>query len=153
MGSGDLPIPAELQALIEAGVWPGDKGAAWRQHSRPLVPAERVRSFAPEESLLILLPPPFVTVRQLVDGGERAFWESAMAAPEEISFDRTVVIGDFGIGSDAPIVLDYRPRAHCPAVLRLRWGQTRGDNHWVEIAPNFAQFAALLGLAAGQRRE
>jgi hypothetical protein len=148
-----FPIPAELRALIASGAWPHDHREAGLQHSRPLVPADRVRAFAPEESSIYLLPPPFMSVRDLVEGAEWSFWESDMVAPDEISFEHTVVIGDFGIGSDAPIVLDYRPDARRPAVLRLRWGETRGDNHWVGVAADFARFAARLGLSPGDRRD
>ena len=31
-----------------------------------------------------------------------------LAAPAEIDFDLGLVIGNFGLGSDAPILLDYR---------------------------------------------
>jgi hypothetical protein len=110
-----FPIPAELRALIASGAWPHDHREAGLQHSRPLVPADRVRAFAPEESSIYLLPPPFMSVRDLVEGAEWSFWESDMVAPDEISFEHTVVIGDFGIGSDAPIVLDYRLDARRPA--------------------------------------
>ncbi len=60
----------------------------------------------------------------------------------EIDPDNTIIIGDFGLGSDAPIALDYRKDKNNPAVIRLCW--TKESNHWVEIAPNFAEFSKYI---------
>jgi len=79
---------------------------AMAQNLKPLVPKERVEALAPEEQWLYLLPPPFCTVQQLSEANP--FWISDMAAPHGIDFDLALEIGDFGLGSDAPILLDYR---------------------------------------------
>lgn len=49
------------------------------------------------------------------------------------------------MGSDAPIVLDYRLDAVNPRVLRLLWTIGAG-NRWVVMVPDFATFFAALGL-------
>ncbi|MFZ6178609.1 hypothetical protein [Nannocystis pusilla] len=42
-------------------------------------------------------------------------------------------------------MLDYRPGAPGPRVLRLQWSRSEG-NRWIVAAPDFAAFAAALGL-------
>ena len=143
-------IPERLQRLVAAGGWPRDVALETEQHRRPLVPLERVHQFAPEERDIYLLSPPFKTVGQRLPSGER-FWEWDQAAPAEISFNHAVVIGDFGIGSDAPVVLDYRLDPRQPCVLRLRYDFVPGPpptkiTHWVGVARSFDDFADLLGL-------
>ena len=143
-------IPARLQRLLAAGKWPRTSSEVIAQHSRPLVPLAHVHRFAPEERDIYLFCPPFKSVGQLVRSGER-FWEWDQAEPGEISFDHAVVIGDFGIGSDAPVVLDYRPDPRRPCVLRLRYEFVPGPRptmitHWVGVARSFDEFADLLGL-------
>jgi len=147
MSASELAIPYELNALIVAGRWPKDEQEANGQHLRSLVSSERVAQIAPQETTIFLYPPPFHTVREYSRGSEPNFWKSRMAAADEISFDHSVVIGDFGLGSDTAIILDYRHSRDNPLVLRLSWGVGGGaDNHWCEIAPTFAKFAELLGL-------
>lgn len=38
----------------------------------------------------------------------RIILERPMSDPGGIGVDQTIVLGDFGLGSDTPIVLDYR---------------------------------------------
>jgi hypothetical protein len=90
------------------------------------------------------LPPPFVTVRD--ESESNLFWYSDMAAPRGISFDMSLIIGDFGLGSDAPILLDYRADEANPRVIRLRWSRNGTGNEWVEMAPDFGAFVEALGL-------
>ena len=66
-----------------------------------------------------------------------------MWANHEIDPALTLIIGDFGLGSDAPIALDYRKDLNEPSIIRLQWN-LEADNHWVEIAPSFAEFVAML---------
>ena len=66
-----------------------------------------------------------------------------MWATHEIDPALTLIIGDFGLGSDAPIALDYRKDLNNPSVICLQWN-LNADNHWGEIAPNFAEFAQML---------
>lgn len=116
------------------------------QQSRPLVPAERVRLFAEDESLICLAPPPFSTIAQERDaGGSGDFWPR-FGALDQIEPEKALSIGDFGLGSDSPIVLDYARDAMNPPVLRLRWRSRDGANEWVQGARDFDEFATMLGL-------
>jgi hypothetical protein len=75
-------------------------------------------------------------------------------APAEVDRDLMIEIGDFGHGSDQPIILDYQKDRKDPNVRRLACKIVRSgpegrrkswDNHWVEVAPSFNEFARLLG--------
>jgi hypothetical protein len=57
------------------------------------------------------------------------------------------MIGDFGLGSDSAIALDYREAE--PSVIYLRWSFVEGRKRtdWVRCAATFADFVAALGLA------
>lgn len=147
MGSKALKLPALLKALLAAGHWPRTREEANRQNLQPLIPAERVRLFAAEENEIHLSAPPFHTVADEDNGGSKRFWQE-YGALEQIAPERSLIIGDFGLGSDSPIILDYREGSN-PPVLRLRWlelepGQVRTD--WVKGAMSFDEFAEMLGL-------
>ena len=140
-----LKIPPLLQDLIDAGRWPRTPADMKWQNFHSWVSRARVQLLAPEEIAINFLPPPFRTVREECE--ENAlFWNSSMAAPEGIEFDLTLVIGDFGIGSDAPILLDYSKELDNPRVLRLLWPNNGKDNKWVVMATDFKTFADVLGL-------
>ena len=97
---------------------------------------------APGESELFLEPPPFRTLATEITGNPQ-FW-AEHGALDEIDPELALVIGDFGLGSDAAIVLDYRRSADEPAVLGLAWSDE--GNHWVELAASFDEFVRLLRL-------
>jgi hypothetical protein len=136
-----LPLPDELRHLIDIGFWP-DKANANSQNLHPLADREAIARIAPGEPSLWLDPPPFATLARLVLGNAD-FWNEH-GALGEIDPELALVIGDFGLGSDAPIVLDYRVDAAAnPRVMRLAW--TDDGNHWIELAQSFATFAQALG--------
>jgi hypothetical protein len=140
-----LPIPHRLVALIDRGLWPRTAAEALRQNTYSLVPAERIHLFAPEEDKLYLLAPPFYTVAtRRQNQGKGKFWDR-FAAPEGISPELSVDIGNFGLGSDSPIVLDYRENRTNPTVLRLKWRKAVGlPNVWVRCADSFDEFGDML---------
>lgn len=142
-----LDLPPRLTKLIAAGDWPSTSGPSMTmQQLHPTIPADRVRRFAAEESLICLQPPPFHTVAQeRAAGGSGDFWQR-FGALDQIDPNRAVIIGDFGLGSDSPIVLDYGRDAFNPPVLRLRWGPRGVGNEWVQGARDFDEFATILGL-------
>ena len=144
-------LPPELTRLIAEGVWPSLAGPSMNmQQLHPTIPADQVRRFADDESLICLQPPPFPTIAQVrAGGGAGDFWER-FGALDQIVPERAVVIGDFGIGSDSPVVLDFARDASNPPVLRLRWGPRGQGNEWVQGARDFDEFSAMLGL--GQRQ-
>ena len=139
-----LTIPRLLDELLAAGRWPRNSKEAMAQNLKSLASPERVQALAPEETRLYLLPPPFYTVRQQCE--DNPFWFSDMAAPHGIDFDLALDIGDFGLGSDAPILLDYHADSIRPRVIRLRWAGNSEANEWVVMAPDFGSFATALGL-------
>jgi hypothetical protein len=139
-----LTVPRLLEDLLASGRWPRDAREAMAQNLKPRVTSERVQKLAPEESTIYLLPPPFQTIREESKGSP--FWTWTMAAPDGIDFDLAIDIGDFGIGSDAPILLDYREDAVNPRVIRLLWSASGKENKWVVMAPDFRTFVEVLGL-------
>ena len=100
--------------------------------------------FADDESLICLQPPPFYTVAQYRDGGGSGDSWQKFGALDQIVPDLVLVIGDFGLGSDSVVALDYARNSSNPPVLRLRWGKD-GRNKWMQGARDFDEFAALLG--------
>jgi hypothetical protein len=133
-------VPTEIQGLISEGLWPAENAAAQKQNLKSVLSAKAVRRFASEESMIFLYAPPFATVRMMM-AQKKSFWSDPRSAVHEIDPDRTVIIGDFGPGSDAAIALDYRGGQE-PSVIRLRWA-TEG-NHWVEVAPDLKTFVSFL---------
>ena len=142
---GSLPLPKRLTSLIESGLWPRTHAEAQRQNLHSLVSVDRIHLFAPEEDGIYLAGPPFCTIADRVaDQRQGTFW-SKWGALGEISPDLAIDIGDFGLGSDTCIVLDYRQDRTNPSVMRLKWQNPR-PNTWVRCAETFDEFADMLGL-------
>lgn len=139
-------LPEGLTRLIEAGVWPSATGPSMTaQQLNPLVPSGRVRRFAEDESLICLERPPFRTIAQVQAAGrEGDFWEQ-YGALDQIVPEKALIIGDFGLGSDSPIILNFACDPSNPPVFRLLWGPEQ-KNRWVQGARNFEEFAEMLGL-------
>ena len=142
-----LPVPHRLMTLIDRGLWPSTAAEAQWQNIHSLVPAERIHLFAPEEDKIYLMAPPFRTVATIRQSqGKGKFWDR-FAALEGISPELSVDIGDFGLGSDSPIVLDYREDRNSPTVIRLKWRKAeRLPNVWVRCADTLDKFADMLAL-------
>lgn len=70
----------------------------------------------------------------------------ADAPPGDIDPLKTLMIADLGLGTDQPIVLDYRTSLERPRVLTLRWSTGGSDNRWVEIASDIEAFARKIDL-------
>src|SRR5437762_1599069 len=133
----ELPLPESLARLLATGVWPSIDGPSMTaQQLNPSIPADRVRRFAAEESLICLQPPPFSTIAQeWAAGGSGDFWER-FGALDQIEPEKALIIADFGLGSDSPVILDFARNASNPPVFRLRWGPDR-RNEWVQGARDF----------------
>nr|WP_255698113.1 DUF6331 family protein [Tessaracoccus sp. ZS01] len=140
-GGSDLPIPPALADLIDAGAWPTPTSAD-AQNLRPLATVAAVSALAPGEQAIFLNPPPFASLASEI-AVNPDFWQSH-GALSEVDPALALVIGDFGAGSDAAIVLDYRRSRDEPSVMRLAWSAQ--GNHWVEVAPTFELFAQALQL-------
>lgn len=135
-----LDLPKDLCRLISDGHWPQSASESNCQHrANPPIPRDLVERLAPGERNIYLYPPPFRTVASCCEHGERDFWEKSGTLSELVP-SKAILIGDFGLGSDAPIVLDYRAPGP-PSVLRLQWGEHPEQNHWVPFFANFGDFA------------
>lgn len=155
-GDGELPPPPLLERLVASGRWPGSPATEGRQNAEAVVPVERIAALAPGEESLTLYWPPFETVASNIttfeENGWPPFWDDH-GAVDELDPDRALIVGDFGLGSDSPILLDYRAEPE-PRVIKLQWGPAEGDGPpyrssttWVTIADSFAEFVERLGLA------
>ena len=160
----DFILPDGLNRLLASGVWPSAAAPAMTEHaSRPIGSPDRVGRFAAEETLICLQPPPFYTIAQYrAFGGAGDFWER-FGALDQIDPERALILGDFGFGSESPIILDYSRDPIRPPVLRLRWGTksksigwlrlrweiTTKTTEWVQGARDFDEFAEMLGLTEG----
>ena len=157
---GHLQLPKRLLRLIETGRWPRTHEEELRQNIQPLFSKESIRSFAPDQDRIYFVRPPFSTVASRIASGE-TFW-SKFGALEQISPEMSIIIGDFGLGSDSPIVLDYRQNAENPAVIRLKLNPIYGDpsasgrpnllgwsNSWLRCADSFDALADLLEVSRG----
>ena len=112
----DFAIPDLLAQLLARGIWPADSSAGRSQNLQSLVPPDRVRLFAAEQDTIWFQPPPFRTIAHcVVAGGSADFWPK-FGALEQIVPSKALVIGDFGLGSDAPIILNYACSASQPPV-------------------------------------
>jgi len=147
-GLDALTLPAAMRSLIDRGWWPSTDAEVNSQNLRPLVDPARLRQAFPQEHTLFLYAPPFRTVRELLARDDH-FWLWPEAALSQIDAARTLVIGDFGLGSDAPLALDYRDGGAEPSVIRLQWGAQGVGNHWVTATKDFAEFCSLLGIPGG----
>jgi hypothetical protein len=134
-----------------------DRARLLDKYGPPRVPVERIRLIHPSGSKLYLSPPPFLPSRQRTSTywgiHEVAGYENFFA-PTKVERDLMIEIGGFGHGSDQPIILDYQKDRKDPNVRRLAFKFVRSgpegrrkswDNHWVEAAPSFHEFARRLG--------
>ena len=136
-----LNIPNALKTLLENGFWPQNSTEAVRQNLKCLVEKRLIHRIASDEEDIYFLPPPFYTVKEVMVS-ESTFWAHPQSAVHEIDPELTLLIGDFGLGSDALLALDYRHSSLEPKVIRLQW--SRSGNHWVEVAQNFDAFVTML---------
>lgn len=133
-------IPPQLLTLIEKGCWPKNDKEAKAQNSKNRISTESLKSFAPDEDYIFLCPPPFIQLSEEVKGNKE-FW-TEYGAIDTIEPGKCLIIGDFGIGSDTVIILDYSENISSPGVKRLVW-HTYG-NYWETIASNFSEFIEKL---------
>jgi len=145
----ELPLPPGLTRLLGTGAWPSADGPSMTaQQLNPSISADRVRRFAAEESLICLQPPPFLTIAQVQAAGGAGDFGERFGALDQIVPEKALIIGDFGLGSDSPVILDFARNASNPPVLRLRWGPDR-RTEWVQGARDFDELAEMLGLTEG----
>jgi hypothetical protein len=135
-----LLIPDQLQAMLAGGRWPRTADEASKQNLHSRVPEDRNCRLR----RVYLYAPPFHTLARVAAGGDDFY--SRFGALHELVPELSVAIGDFGLGADAPILLDYRAGPTEPRVIHLEWADRGDANYWVVMAENFAEFVDLLGL-------
>ncbi len=67
-------------------------------------------------------------------------------SPGDIEPSKTVLIGDIGVGWDAPFALDYRSCGVNPSVVHYVWSDDRQRNRWIQVAPTIKSFVGTLEL-------
>jgi hypothetical protein len=154
MSEGHLRLPPLVEVLASSGRWPATPQESLRQNLEPVASAERIFAIAPDEERLYLYPPPFRSVASDVTAYEKKGWNFWVeyGALHELDPSRALIIGDFGPGSDSPILLDYRHEPD-PCVIKLAWlgvgagSSSKPTTTWVKIAESLDDFARRLGLA------
>lgn len=141
-----LHIPELLVTALETGRWPRTHSEANAQNLQCICCSQGIQQLAPGQRELFLYHPPFATVADNVVGDGIHYW-NRFGALDQLDPARAVIIADFGIGSDSPIVLDYRTGPTEPRVIRLVWPDSRQPIHrWEVMAPDFYTFFTVLGL-------
>src|SRR5262245_50770078 len=120
-----LLIPNQLQAMLAKGRWPRTADEALKQNLHSRVAEDRNRALR----RIYLYAPPFHTVARIMAGDGRDFY-TRFGALQELVPEASVEIGDFGLGSDAPILLDYRAGLTEPRVINLEWSDRGQSNYW-----------------------
>jgi hypothetical protein len=136
-------LPARLAALLAAGKWTRPDALAGGMID--LGPG-CARCLSKDDDQLVLMPPPFHTIADEIVGGNE-WWNTGLTNAGEIDYSKAVIIADFGMGSDSPIIL-YYGRSPEPSVMYLKWsGNGAGLRHsWVQTHASFDDFANAVGL-------
>lgn len=140
----NLRLPDNLTHLIATGVWPTETPNMQELH--PLLGKHAAQVLSPDDDRIVLMVPPFHTIAVEVKGGND-FWTNDLTNVGEIDYEKALIIADFGLGSDSPIILYYRNTAS-PSVMYLRWS-CDGENiqhEWIETHSTFDDFAKAVGL-------
>ena len=148
----ELLLPVALLALIDGGAWPRSEREANQQNrTYGPIPEEAVCKLVPGEERIYLFWPPFSTIAERMARGESEYWLD-FGDLDQIDPKRALLIGDFGLGSDAAIILDYQ-RPGPPRVLRQVWG-AKGcmRPRWELFFPNFTDFAKAFALESRRWR-
>ena len=137
-------IPVGLTTLVESGVWPNETPNM--QELKPLLEKKAAQTLSPDDDRIVLMTTPFHTIADEVRGGNK-FWTSGVTNVGEIDYEDAVIIADFGLGSDSPVIL-YYGKSDCPTVMYLRWSGNGEDirHDWVETHSTFDDFAKAVGL-------
>ena len=126
-------IPERILHLVELKIWPLNSLEAKFQNTKSFVNEELISKIAPDESSIYFSGFESFDTLENEFSQNYEFWVKE-GAINEINPKNCIVIGDFGLGSDAPIVLDYSNNPSNPSVKRLVWGKQK--NYWEKIADN-----------------
>jgi len=131
--------PARLTSLIDTGFWPLDDADCRIQNSFPTMYGRVPSGWAFEDEDLYLYRPPFRSVARHASSG--VGWRELPRATRK-NLRATLVIGDFGLGSDSLIFIDFNTSPS--SVKRLTtWGQ---ELRLCDLAKTFDAFADQLAL-------
>ncbi len=144
--SPNLMIPDSLQRLIESGAWPTTPEQYRQQELEPILGEAAAKAVSPDDDRIVLSLPPFRTIQQEADHNPQ-FWLESLTNVGQIDYSQSLVIADFGLGSDSAIVLNYELGPD-PRVLYLRWSENGPDvsHEWVCTHDSFDEFATAVGL-------
>ena len=139
----DFKIPSDLCKLIEKGKWPS---TIEEQNLEPIIGKSEAEKISPNDTEMVLMVPPFHTIAdELEDGND--WWKWGLKNVGEIEYEKAVIIGDFGAGSDSPIILYYSDEKE-PKVMYLKWEGNGGDikHSWVCTHESFKEFVIDVAL-------
>ena len=136
----NLTIPDALCRLIESGVWPNAEtpgGEIVRQDIQPILGKDAAHALSANDDRIVMMRPPFHTIADEVAGGNN-FWVSGVTNANEIDYEKAIIIADFGIGSDSPIIL-YYGGTESPVVMYLQWSGSGSEirQKWVQTHRSF----------------
>ena len=135
-------LPTELEDLIADGHWPTEGRHVKSQNSEAIIPRELVRQVFPDESLFCFCLPPFPALSEIQ--GEEV-WRSETARPDQLNHSTALVLGDFELGSDSAVILDYEADALDPPVKWLRY-EGYSHTYWDTACKNFRELSDRLKL-------
>ncbi len=145
----NFKIPALIDKLVSAGIWPDENWSTaqfGRLETQPIIGREATHKVSPDDEKIVLMPVPFHTIADEVDGGNE-FWTRHLTNYGEIDYHKAVIIADFGLGSDSPIILYYENNEE-PKVMYLKWSfnNSKVEHAWVCTHDTFEAFAFDIGL-------
>jgi hypothetical protein len=150
MKTSDLPIPALLAQLIAADLWTPTGTLCGGMFN---LGENAARKLSLDDEQLVLMPPPFHSIADEVRGGN-AWWMTDLTNVGEIDYEKALIIADFGMGSDSPIIL-YYDRIDEPVIMYLRWiwNKRKPSHSWTKTHSSFRDFAFGVGLLETQAQQ
>ncbi len=143
MKTSDLALPDLLTELIAMGKWTPTGTLCGGMYD---LGVDAARRLSPDDDQLVLMPPPFHSIADEVQGGN-SWWMTYMTNVGEIDYEKAVIIADFGMGSDSPIILYYELiNEPCVMYLKWTWNDRKPIHTWTKTHQSFRDFAADVGL-------
>ena len=144
-----LSVPQKIEQLIIQGVWPQEESQELKQHAKSIVSPELLGRVCKNERKIYFYRPPFMTLKKRIDLGDEV--ESfQLEDGSKIDPELLVILGDFGIGSDAFLGLYYRDKSDtAPLVVKEEWDDSKSPTSyvgWIKVSQSFSEFCKLLGL-------
>lgn len=145
MKKSELKIPNAILTLAEKGIWPNEQLSSYQEGCNFIEDEVLVQKIAPDEKYIFFHTlSGFRTMADEIMFDEELWHE--IGALNQIDVNKCLVIGDFGLGSDTPIILDYSENYEHPTVKRLVWKSDVTKNYWEVIAKDMEEFVKILEL-------